>query len=97
MKAAQCKHSTPLDYQPGMLSGRYNFKIYNICFISFYTISHRIDITKILYGIINTVSFVSELIREIRETNKNREDELAMKVKSLLEEKNNQQVKKKEI
>ncbi|EZA58617.1 hypothetical protein DMN91_008579 [Ooceraea biroi] len=52
VKAAQCKHSTPMDYQPGMLS---------------------------------------DLIREIREANKNREEELAMKVKSLLEEKNNQQ------
>jgi len=57
---------------------------------------HRINIT-IKYGTINTVSFFPELIREIREANKNREDELAMKVKSLLEEKNNQQVKKKEI
>lgn len=23
-KLAQCKHSIPTDYQPGMLSGRYN-------------------------------------------------------------------------
>lgn len=26
-KLAQCKHNTPTDYQPGMLSGTYNFKI----------------------------------------------------------------------
>lgn len=29
-KLAQCKYSTPTDYQPGMLSGRYNFIKYII-------------------------------------------------------------------
>ncbi|KYM95481.1 hypothetical protein ALC62_13909 [Cyphomyrmex costatus] len=53
-KLAQCKHSTPADYQPGMLS---------------------------------------ELIREIREANKNCEEGLVTTVKSMLEEKCNQQAK----
>lgn len=38
------------------------------------------------------MSFIPELIREIREANKNREEELAAKVKSLVEERNSQQV-----
>lgn len=29
-KLAQCKHNTPTDYQPGMLSGRYH--LYTECF-----------------------------------------------------------------
>ncbi|XP_024878174.1 uncharacterized protein LOC112458658 [Temnothorax curvispinosus] len=53
-KWAQCKHSTPADYQPGMLS---------------------------------------ELVREIREANRNCEEGLITKVKFMLEEKCNQQVK----
>ena len=53
-KLAQCKHSTPTDYQPGMLSG---------------------------------------LIGEIREANKNCEEGLVTKVKSMLEERYHQQAK----
>ncbi|XP_011050233.1 PREDICTED: uncharacterized protein LOC105143544 [Acromyrmex echinatior] len=53
-KLAQCRHSTPADYQPGMLS---------------------------------------ELIREIREANRNCEEGLVTTVKSMLEEKCNQQAK----
>ncbi|XP_012226194.2 uncharacterized protein [Linepithema humile] len=53
-KLAQCKHNTPTDYQPGMLS---------------------------------------EFIREIREANKNCEEVLVIKVKSMLEDKNNQQTR----
>ncbi|XP_018052301.1 PREDICTED: uncharacterized protein LOC108689855 [Atta colombica] len=53
-KLTQCRHSTPADYQPGMLS---------------------------------------ELIREIREANRNCEEGLVTTVKSMLEEKCNQQAK----
>ncbi|XP_012536969.1 uncharacterized protein LOC105837046 [Monomorium pharaonis] len=53
-KLAQCKHSTPADYQPGMLS---------------------------------------ELIREVREANRNCEESLVTKVKSMLEQRCNRQTK----
>ncbi|XP_029665525.1 uncharacterized protein LOC115236928 [Formica exsecta] len=53
-KLAQCKYSTPTDYQPGMLSG---------------------------------------LIGEIREANKNCEENLVTKVKTMLEERYHQQAK----
>ncbi|XP_011694239.1 PREDICTED: uncharacterized protein LOC105453756 [Wasmannia auropunctata] len=53
-KLAQSKHSTPADYQPGMLS---------------------------------------ELIREIREANRSCEEGLVLKIKSMLEERCNQQAK----
>ncbi|KAL6267815.1 hypothetical protein P5V15_000887 [Pogonomyrmex californicus] len=53
-KLSQCKHSTPTDYQPGMLS---------------------------------------ELICEIREANRNCEENLGIKIKSMIEEKCNQQAK----
>ncbi|XP_011634863.1 uncharacterized protein LOC105425691 isoform X2 [Pogonomyrmex barbatus] len=53
-KLSQCKHNTPTDYQPGMLS---------------------------------------ELICEIREANRNCEENLGIKIKSMIEEKCNQQAK----
>ncbi|XP_011882878.1 PREDICTED: paramyosin [Vollenhovia emeryi] len=53
-KLAQCKHSTPADYQPGMLS---------------------------------------EFIREIRDANRSCEEGLITKVKSMLEERCNQQAR----
>lgn len=39
-KLAQCKHSTPTDYQPGMLAGKYNFSNYIYTYIEFIYIKY---------------------------------------------------------